>query len=181
MTDDVKINDYIFYKITCLDASKNLLYIGHTTNMKNQESKHKHECKNKNHKKYYTKIYRIIRENGGWKNFHMNAFDKKASITRKEAKNLEREFVIDLKANMNIDYPLKWYTKITCRCGCIIKNYELKLHQESNEHINKMKIINESITDRTLDLYTESLFENNTNDSNVVGVIIPDIKNIILD
>ena len=48
MTDDDKINDFIFYKITCLDASKNLLYIGHTTNMKRRESEHKSNCDNKN-------------------------------------------------------------------------------------------------------------------------------------
>jgi len=192
MTDDDKIKDYLFYKITCLDASKNLLYIGQTTNIKRRKTEHKGGCNNIKNEKYYTKVYRIIRANGGWSNFRMDAFDKKEQITRIEAEKIEEKFIIDLKANMNSNYicniteeQRRKYREeeITCICGRVIKNCDLKLHHKSNEHINKMKIINtpKSFTDRTLDLYVESLFENNTNDSNVIRLIIPDIKNMILD
>ena len=154
MTDDDEINDFIFYKITCLDASKNLLYIGQTTNMKKRESLHKHNC-NYSNRHINTKIYTIIRANEGWSNFRMDAFDKKEQITKREAKKLEKKFIIDLKANMNTahiteEQKIKYKEQkkkykeeeTTCSCGCIVQNCHLKSHQESNEHINKMKIIN---------------------------------------
>ena len=102
MTDDDKINDYIFYKITCLDASKNLLYIGSTTNFYNRQNQHINHINNWVSKKTYNlKLYKTIRDNGGWKNFIMEVLEKRKQLTETEVTSIEQEYIVVLGANMN--------------------------------------------------------------------------------
>jgi hypothetical protein len=96
-----EINNYIFYKIVCLDNSVDLCYIGSTANWKSRNHNHKYNCINENSKKYNHKIYKIIRENGGWTNFKMIEIGKKEQLTKREAEQVEERYRVELKANMN--------------------------------------------------------------------------------
>ena len=51
------INDYIFYKIVCLDNNVELCYVGSTANWKERQRLHKNDCNNENSKKYAFKVY----------------------------------------------------------------------------------------------------------------------------
>ena len=58
----------IMYKIYSKD--KKYIYIGSTKNLKKRINKHKSNCHNTNDiKKYNLKVYKTIRENGGWNEF----------------------------------------------------------------------------------------------------------------
>ena len=96
-----EINNYIFYKIVCLDNSVDLCYIGSTANWKSRNHNHKYNCINENSKKYNHKIYKIIRENGGWTNFKMIEIGKKEQLTKRQAEQIEEEYRVEIKANMN--------------------------------------------------------------------------------
>ena len=63
MTDYSKT---IIYKIEHLH-NKSLLYLGQTTNFTNRKHKHK-SCCNKP-EMYNVKLYKMMRENGGWECF----------------------------------------------------------------------------------------------------------------
>jgi len=95
------INDYIFYKIICLDNSVELCYVGSTANWKERQRTHRSDCNNENRKAYNTKIYKTIRDNGGWDNFKMIEIGKKEQLTKRQAEQIEEDYRIELKANMN--------------------------------------------------------------------------------
>ena len=95
------INDYTFYKIVCLDNSVELCYVGSTADFNKRRNIHKSDCNNANCKNYNTKIYKTIRENGGWCNFKMIEIGKKEQLTKREAEQIEEEYRVELKANMN--------------------------------------------------------------------------------
>ena len=94
------INNYIFYKIVCLDDI-DLCYVGSTANWKERQRKHKITCNNENYKHYNSKIYKIIRENGGWCNFKMIQIGTREQLTKRQAEQIEEEYRVELKANMN--------------------------------------------------------------------------------
>tara|TARA_R110000782_G_scaffold250967_2_gene338468 strand:+ start:24 stop:605 length:582 start_codon:yes stop_codon:yes gene_type:complete len=95
------INDYIFYKIVCLDNSVDLCYVGSTANWKERQRLHKNDCNNENSKKYKTKKYEIIRANGGWENFKMIQLGTREQLNKREAEQIEEQYRQELKANMN--------------------------------------------------------------------------------
>jgi predicted GIY-YIG superfamily endonuclease len=59
-------NNLTIYKIQHI-TNKSLIYIGHTTNFKSRLSAHKYLWKIKTNE-----LYEMIRQNGGFSNFHMS-------------------------------------------------------------------------------------------------------------
>jgi len=96
-----KINDYIFYKIVCLDDSCELCYVGSTVNWKARNYSHKRNCTNENSKGYNYKVYKTIRDNGGWCNFKMIELGQGEQLTLRQAQKIEEEYRVELKANLN--------------------------------------------------------------------------------
>ena len=95
------IKDYIFYKIFCVDKSIELSYIGSTADWKQRNRSHKSDCNNENGKSYNYKVYKTIRENGGWGNFKMIEIGNKEQITLRQAEQIEEQYRVELNANMN--------------------------------------------------------------------------------
>jgi len=95
------INDYIFYKIVCLDNSCDLFYIGSTANWKERQRNHKSSCNNENSKEYNTKKYQTIRANGGWCNFKMIEIGTAEQLTVRQAEKIEEYYREELKASLN--------------------------------------------------------------------------------
>jgi hypothetical protein len=96
-----EINNYIFYKIISLDNSVDLCYVGSTANWKARNYSHKSDCYNENTTNYNNKIYKTIRENGGWNNFKMIQLGTREQLTNRQAEQIEEEYRVELKANMN--------------------------------------------------------------------------------
>ncbi len=95
------INDYVFYKIVCLDNSVELCYVGSTANFIKRKSEHKNDCYNQNRPNYNSKIYKTIRDNGGWSNFKMIQLETREQLTIRQAEQIEEEYRVELKAYMN--------------------------------------------------------------------------------
>lgn len=96
-----EINDYIFYKIVCLDKDLDLCYVGSTANWKARNCEHRLNCNYESSKKYNIKLYQTIRENGGWDNFKMIQIDTREQLNKREAEAIEEEYRQQLRANMN--------------------------------------------------------------------------------
>ena len=96
-----KIQDYIFYKIVCLDNSCDLCYVGSTVNWKARAYRHKNNCINEKSSHYNIKVYQIIRANGGWVNFKMIQIATRDQLSIRQAEQIEEEYRVQLKANMN--------------------------------------------------------------------------------
>ena len=61
------------YKIEHIEKV-NLMYVGHTTNFTQRKSFHKHDCNR--HKRSPPKVYKMMRENGGWEMFRIVEIEK---------------------------------------------------------------------------------------------------------
>ena len=95
----------IIYKIVCNDLTVKECYIGHTINMTKRKCEHKSSCNNEKNKAHNYKIYKIIRENGGWDNWSMLLVEKFPCKDSSEACKREREVYEELDAKMNMIRP----------------------------------------------------------------------------
>lgn len=105
----------VIYKITCKDSAITDIYIGHTTNFKQRFRLHKSNCNVETSKGYNYKIYKIIRENGGWDNWEMSIIETFPCQNVDEARNRERYWIEKESSNMNVTIPnrsKKEYSKI---------------------------------------------------------------------
>ena len=91
--------NYIFYKICCED--NDYVYVGSTCNFNNRRRHHRQRCNNENDKEYHLKVYKTIRENGGWENWKMIQIGTREQITKREAEQIEEEYRLELKADLN--------------------------------------------------------------------------------
>lgn len=91
----------VIYKIQHNEI-ETLLYVGSTTHFTNRKSHHKGACTNENDKAYNRKVYRMIRENGGWDNFSMVKIEDFPCKCGRDAEAREDELMRELSANMNM-------------------------------------------------------------------------------
>jgi hypothetical protein len=90
----------VIYKIQH-NEDDTLLYVGSTTNFNNRKSRHKNACKNENDKKHNLKVYKMIRDNGGWDCFSMTKIEDFPCENGRDAEAREDQHMRELKANMN--------------------------------------------------------------------------------
>ena len=136
----------IIYKIVCNDLNVNQCYVGHTTDMTKRKWGHKSVCNNEKNKGHNHKIYKIIRENGGWDNWNMLLVEKFPCKDKYDACKREREVYEEIDAKMNTVRPYltqeeikeyhKEYDKQYYQTN---KEYKKEKFKEYNQ-LNKQKI-----------------------------------------
>ena len=95
------INDYTFYKIINVNSDVDLCYVGSTANMIERVRDHKNNCKNPNGAKYNLKVYKTIRQHGGWDEFRMIPIGYAKQLTLTEAHVIEEKYRVELCADLN--------------------------------------------------------------------------------
>tara|TARA_B110000879_G_scaffold5481_2_gene7273 strand:- start:8404 stop:9135 length:732 start_codon:yes stop_codon:yes gene_type:complete len=103
---EIDYSNTIFYKISCKDETNNELYIGHTTNFVQRKSAHKASCNNPKSGSYPVKLYKTIRECGGWDNWTMEIIAFRNCNDSREARKVEQEYYDSLGATLNSIQPL---------------------------------------------------------------------------
>lgn len=104
----MKVIDYsntIMYKLVPNDVNLDLIYIGSTTNFRARKAQHKEACNNSNGKKYNSKVYKMIRDNGGWSEWSMIEIEKYSCADSNESRKRERELMEQYNANLNTNKP----------------------------------------------------------------------------
>jgi len=97
----LQINDYTFYKITNINGDVELNYVGSTSNMKQRRRNHKSDCFNANSPRYNLKLYKTIRDHGGFCEFKFLELGYAKQITLNQARIIEEEYRINLMSNLN--------------------------------------------------------------------------------
>ncbi len=120
----------IIYKIVCDDLSVKDCYVGHTTNMSKRKWGHKSVCNNDKNKAHNHKIYKIIRENGGWDNWNMLLVEKFPCKDKYDACKREREVYEELDAKMNMLIPYRTQEEIKQ----YHKQYDQEYYQTNKEY-----------------------------------------------
>lgn len=117
---------YCIYKICCDNID--YVYIGSTTNFTNRKSQHKSRCNNENGKHNNFKLYKTIRDNGGWQNWRMVIIDELGDVSKRQAEMKEEEWRVELQANLNSK-------------KCYITEEEEKEYQKEYHTQNRDKIL----------------------------------------
>ena len=126
----------IMYKIVCKDLNVKDCYVGHTTDMTKRKCCHKHVCNNEKNKDHNLKIYKIIRENGGWDNWTMVLVETFPCKDNHEACKREREIFEELGAKMNTFRPYITQEETKALKQQIDKQYREE-HKEKIEQYKK--------------------------------------------
>jgi len=95
----------VIYKIQCKDENVSDIYIGHTTNFKQRNNLHKSNCNIVTSKGYNYKIYKIIRENGGWDNWNMTIIEEYPCENVNQARERERYWIEKESSSLNVSIP----------------------------------------------------------------------------
>ena len=117
----------IIYKIWKDDD----FYIGSTTDFTNRKRQHKQSCNNEKDKGYNYKIYKIIREKGGWLAWEMTPLEEyKDCKSLIEARIREEEWRVKIQANLNMQ---------KCYADSLTKEYHVQYREENKEQITEKK------------------------------------------
>ena len=128
---EVDYSNTIIYKISCKNSSCKEMYIGYTTNFTQRKHAHKQTCEQKKSTNYNNKLYKIIRENGGWDNWNMEIITCCNCKNKNEAIKKQEEQIILLHATLN-SYP-------NPQIGNMM-SFESKKTQDSYDNISSIYI-----------------------------------------
>ena len=148
-----KVIDYsktIIYKIQHEDDDE-LLYVGHTTDFTKRKSAHKQGTNNPNNRVYNLKVYKIIRDSGGWDRFRMIEIKKYPCNDANEAEAEEDRIMQEMKANMNERRAHTGLTKYEYNKQYNIDNADKKKECHKKYHIANRDIILEKQRQYTID------------------------------
>jgi hypothetical protein len=129
----------IIYKLMCNDENITDFYIGHTTDFNVRKGGHKSYCNNINKKEYNFKVYKFIRENGGWCNWQMIKIEHYPCNNKKEAEQRERYWVEELKATLNAQIPSRDQKEYKEQNADKIKEYKKEYYEQNADKIKEYK------------------------------------------
>ena len=93
----------IVYKIYCIDSSITEFYVGSSCDLHQRKIRHKTSCNNNNSLAYNLKVYKFIRDNGGWNNWDFEILLETEVENNKELKlKYEAKYQLDLKPELNV-------------------------------------------------------------------------------
>ena len=122
-------NNTVIYKICCNNPDITEVYVGFTTNFLNRRNKHKSNCNNENGERYNLKVYKFIRENGGWENWNMLIVEKYPCNNGIEAQSRERFYYEKLNSKLNTQYPGRKFNK-----NDYFKDYNANRRKDGKEY-----------------------------------------------
>ena len=103
---EIDYSNTIIYKITCKDPNVKDLYVGHTTNFVQRKYSHKQSCSYEKSSNYECKLYKVIRNNGGWNNWTMEIVGFFNCKDHYDARMKEQEYFVLLNATLNSIEPM---------------------------------------------------------------------------
>ena len=127
--NNVDYSNTTIYKIYCKDNLIPDIYVGHTTNFIVRKYQHKVSCNNSE-----MKIYKTIRNNGGWENWNMVEIAKYNCKDSIEARIMEQKHYEELNASLNSCPPYVDATKYFCS----ICNTQCKGQTNYEKHMNSI-------------------------------------------
>jgi hypothetical protein len=92
---------YIIYKIECKTTLEDgYVYVGSTSAFRKRKYGHKSMCCNETGKLFNLKVYKLIRENGGWDNWEMKPIEE-LRATKTQAHIREQYWIDHFKPALN--------------------------------------------------------------------------------
>ena len=164
---NIKYESTIIYKIQS-NSNKELVYIGHTTNFTKRKAYHKYNSICEMPSKQ-TKLYQMIRSNGGWDEFEMMPIKNVRCLNSVEARIEEEKCRLEYSANLNMiravkneeadrEYRKKYKQNNKSKIRQQWKDY----YQENKEHFKQYREGRKDITKE----YKKEYYEKNKDEIN---------------
>ena len=117
------------YKIYCKNSEITDIYVGSTDDFNSRCLSHYSRCRNPNSEKYNLKVYRFIRENGGFQNWLIEEIIKCEEDTKYDA---EVHYFKTLNSNLNTYFPRRSSQQYYLDNKDIIKK-KVKIYADKNK------------------------------------------------
>jgi hypothetical protein len=101
MNGIIYIMNGIIYRIYCKDINIKECYIGSSGNYEKRLKSHLQRLLNENDKEYNKKIYKFIRDNGGFEKFDFEILETITSCNKELLHKKENEFMEKYEYNLN--------------------------------------------------------------------------------
>jgi len=101
----VNYQNGMIYKLCCNNINITDIYIGSTVCFKERKRCHKKSCNNINNNRHNLKVYKFIRDNGGWGNWSMILVATTPCNNKLELRQFERKYYEELNATLNMRFP----------------------------------------------------------------------------
>ena len=128
------------------NPNTNDFYIGSTYEPTKRWDDHRYNTGAYDNKKYNYKVYRTIRETGGWDNWRQQIIDSYYEITKEDLKDIEQDYIIKLNPNCNSANAKNNKDQLyKCECGSTILLGGLDKHVLTSLHkaqANTIKLTN---------------------------------------
>jgi len=134
-----KYNNSIIYIIKCKDKTIKDCYIGSTINFKNRKKIHKSVCNNENSKSFNSKVYKFIRDNGGFNNFEIKKMITHNCNNKQELLKLEGEYIKLYKPSLNIKIEGRTRKEYRENNKLQIKGKKKEYYEKNKDKINNKK------------------------------------------
>lgn len=96
----MKYKDFVIYIINHIDSLN--CYIGSTKNFKKRIFQHKKASRNRTKKIYHSRLYRFIRDNGGWDKFEIKILESYPCDSLKDGHNIEFDYIDQMSPTLNL-------------------------------------------------------------------------------
>ena len=112
-TENIDWSKCVIYKIISKDSNCDYLYIGSTIDFNRRFKEHKRKYNNEKSKKYNFKLYKFIRENGGFDNFEMIIIENFTECKNKlELRQREQYWIDELNSKLNTQKAANFFLLI---------------------------------------------------------------------
>jgi len=138
----IYIIEMSIYIIRSKDLSLHDCYIGSCKDINRRRLKHKNDCYNEKGEKYNLKVYKFIRDNGGWNDWDMVQIGSVWNKATKLLFQIEQDYIDQYKPSLNrkrafgLDYErkkqrdiLNYYNNRECKKEQQKKRYEKNKHK----------------------------------------------------
>jgi hypothetical protein len=117
--------DYTFYLIQSIHEPGKYTYVGSSRDMRNRKHRHKKNCIDESCKDYNSKLYQMMRQNGGWDAFEFIELEYH-HYTEHQAHEYEQQLIDQIQPTMNSHKAWTGLSKIEYNKQYNIDNAEKK-------------------------------------------------------
>jgi len=129
----------LIYKLCCKNLDVKDIYVGSTCNFTKRKYTHKSTCNNINDQNYNRKVYKFIRENGGFENWDMIMVEEYPCENKMQKLQRERYWYEELKANLNIQNPKRSQKEYRLNNSEKIKDQKKEYYQNNLEKYKEQR------------------------------------------
>ena len=125
--------EYTIYKLCSKNDKIKDCYVGSTKNLKMRIRKHKHCCNNTFSDMYNRKVYRFIRDNGGWDNWKFEELESGNCEDKLSKLKIERVWIEKLNATLNELIPSRTMKEYYEKNKDTIKEYQKEYYEKNKD------------------------------------------------